>query len=411
MEKAFDTVNHHILISKLNQYGISGKSKDWIASYLRNRTQQVKLNGVKSNDKIITCGVPQGSILGPLLFTIYINDMHKALPNSSVFHFADDTNLLFSSTTSKKIHKVINNELKLLFDWLCANRLSLNVAKTEFIIFRPPRKKLEKRIYLTLNGVKLYESPKIKYLGIILDNRLTWKHHIHELSKKLNRAVGMIYKIRDNCTRSVLRSLYFSLFNSHLSYGIPVWGKSIYSHKLLLIQKKIVRAISFSKYSAPTKPIFKDLNILRFDDIFKSQIASRGLASPNKFEVWIDGGHNEAAAQALGQVTKTSSDKPLYLILGMINSKNIYKFLKPLQSYIKELRAVAIPNEKSSFSAKEIEKKAQSIGIKSESYDGLKDALNFITKKYQEKNGGRVLIWGALYLVGHALELNRCTID
>ena len=132
---------------------------------------------------------------------------------------------------------------------------------------------------------------------------------------------------------------------------------------------------------------------------------------PNKFELWIDGGHNEAAAQALGQVTKTWSDKPLYLILGMINSKNIYKFLKPLQSYIKELRAVAIPNEKSSFSAKEIEKKAQSIGIKSESYDGLKDALNFITKKYQEKNGGRVLICGSLYLVGHALELNRCTID
>ena len=84
----------------------------------------------------------------------------------------------------------------------------------------------------------------------------------------------MIYKIRDNCTRSVLRSLYFSLFNSHLSYGIPVWAKSIYSNKLLLLQKKIVRAISFSKYSAPTKPIFKDLNILRFDDIFKSQIAS-----------------------------------------------------------------------------------------------------------------------------------------
>ena len=113
---------------------------------------------------------------------------------------------------------------------------------------------------------------------------------------------------------------------------------------------------------------------------------------PNKFELWIDGGHNEAAAQALSQVTKTWSDKPLYLILGMINSKNIYKFLKPLQSYVKELRAVAIPNEKSSFSAKEIEKKAQSMGIKSESYDGLKDALNFITKKYQEKNEGRVLI-------------------
>ena len=175
-----------------------------------------------------------------------------------------------------EIHKTINNELKLLFDWLCANRLSLNVAKTEFIIFRPPRKKLHKRVYLKLNGVKIFESTKIKYLGVILDNKLSWKHHISELSKKLNRAVGMTYKIRDNSTPEVLRSLYYSLFNSHLSYGIPAWGNSnsIYTNKLLLIQKKIVRAISFADYSAPTKPLFKQLNILRFNDLFKAQIAS-----------------------------------------------------------------------------------------------------------------------------------------
>jgi len=132
---------------------------------------------------------------------------------------------------------------------------------------------------------------------------------------------------------------------------------------------------------------------------------------PNKFELWMDGGHNEAAAQALGQVTKTWSDKPLYLIFGMINSKDIYKFLKPLQFYTKELKTIAIPNEKSSFSAKEIEEKAQSMGMKSESCNNVKDALGRITKKYQDKNGGRVLICGSLYLVGHALELNRYIID
>ena len=201
--------------------------------------------------------------------------MHKALPNSQVFHFTDDTNLLFSSKTSK-FHKIINKELRLLFEWLCANRLSLNVAKTEFIIFRPPRKRLDKRIFLKLNGQKLYESPKIKYLGIIIDNRLSWKHHTHELSKKLNRAVGMIYKIRDNCTSSVLRSLYFSLFNSHLSYGLSVWGNcnNIYSNKLLIAQKKIIRAISFADFSASSGPLFKELNILKFQDIYRSQLAS-----------------------------------------------------------------------------------------------------------------------------------------
>ena len=154
-------------------YGITSNSSNWIRSYLSNRKQTVTLNGVTSSSKNITCGVPQGSILGPLLFILYINDLNLALKNCSVFHFADDTNLLFSSKNPNSLHKVINEELKILFDWLCANRLSLNALKTEFIIFRPPRANLDKRVTLRLNGVTIYESPKIKYLGIILDSRLT----------------------------------------------------------------------------------------------------------------------------------------------------------------------------------------------------------------------------------------------
>ncbi len=168
----------------------------------------------------ISCGVPQGSILGPLLFIIYINDMHVAMKSSIIHHFADDTNLLFSSKCPDEITKVLNKELKLLYEWLCANRLSLNVSKTEFIVFRPPRKTLTKRIVLKLNGIKIYESNKIKYLGVILDSRLRWNHHINELTKKLNRVVGIIYKVRHDCTQKVLLSLYYSLFHSHLSYGI-----------------------------------------------------------------------------------------------------------------------------------------------------------------------------------------------
>ena len=276
LEKAFDTVNHKILIEKLNHMGISDKANSWISSYLSDRKQFVKLNGVESKTECVTCGVPQGSILGPLLFIIYINDLHRSLSKCSVFHFADDTNLLFSCKNSKNLAREINGELQALFDWLCANRLSLNVSKTEFIIFRPPRTNLEQRVVLKLNGTKLFESPKIKYLGIILDNNLSWKHHIHELSKKLNRAVGMVFKIRDNCSKTVLRSLYFSLFNSHITYGIPVWGKcnALYTNKLFLIQKKIVRAITNSTFIANSSPLFKELNILKFEDIFKTQVAS-----------------------------------------------------------------------------------------------------------------------------------------
>ena len=215
-EKAFDTVNHTILLSKLEHYGIRDTSLTSIVSYLSNRKQSVKLNGVNSKYESVSCGVPQGSILGPLFFIIYVNDMHTAVKSSIIHHFADDTNLILSSKNPNQIAKLLNRDLKLIFEWLCANRLSLNVSKTEFILFRPPKRNLDKRIVLKLNRTKIYESNKIKYLGIILDSRLSWRDHINELTKKLNRAVGIVYKIRSDCTNKVLLSLYYSLFHSHL---------------------------------------------------------------------------------------------------------------------------------------------------------------------------------------------------
>ena len=217
LEKAFDTVNHQILLSKLDHYGIRVVADQWFSSYLSNRYQSVILNGEISARKPITCGVPQGSILGPLLFLIYINDMYLSVQSSMVYHFADDTNLMCSSKSLKKLRIALNKDLSLLYEWLCANRLSVNTGKTEFIVFRPPRHNLDIRLTLKFNKIKLFESSKIKYLGLILDNKLNWKPHITELRKKLGRAVGMLYKIRALCPKSVVRSLYFSLFNSHLT--------------------------------------------------------------------------------------------------------------------------------------------------------------------------------------------------
>ena len=188
--------------------------------------------------------------------------MHQAVKSCTIHHFAYDTNLLFSSKYPNEIIKIIlNNELKLLFEWLCTNRLSLNVAKTEFIVFRPPKRPLNNRIVLKLNDTNIYESPKIKYLGVILDPRLRCNHHINELTKKLNRTIGMIYKIRFDCTQKVLVSIYYSIFHSHLSYGLSVWGKSndCYLSKIALLQKK---AITFSGFKVHSTPIIKSLNIL-----------------------------------------------------------------------------------------------------------------------------------------------------
>ena len=122
--------------------------------------------------------------------------MNTAIKNSTTFHFADDTYLKFSSSCENNLRKKMNEDLSLLFEWLCANHLSLNVAKTEFIIFKPPRKNLKSRVTLRLNGTTLFESKKIKYLGLIEDDRLTWKFHIHELSKKLSRIIGILYCLK-----------------------------------------------------------------------------------------------------------------------------------------------------------------------------------------------------------------------
>ena len=155
----------------------------------------------------------------------------------------------------------MNEDLKKFFIWLCANRLSLNVAKTEFIIFKPPRKSLKKRITFRLNGKTLFESKKIKYLGLIVDDRLSWKFHINELSKKLGRAIGVIYRLKNmNCPKSVLFSIYCSLFQSQLSYGLMAWGSASKNliEKIFLLQKKLC-ASSQMHCTQPTQNLFSKI--------------------------------------------------------------------------------------------------------------------------------------------------------
>ena len=276
LEKAFDTVNHQILLSKLNHYGVRGVANKWFSSYLENRHQKVSINGESSKRLPITCGVPQGSILGPLLFLIYINDMRHAVKSSTLYHFADDTNLFYSCKSLKVLHKRLNKDLELLYDWLCANRLSLNTGKTEFIVFRPSRYKNGERVTLKLHHSKLFESSKIKYLGLVLDNKLNWKPHITELSKKLSRGIGLLYKIRSYCPTPVLRSLYYSIFNSHLSYGLAVWGNAnrLYISKVKTLQKRALRCISFvnNDIDIDTNRIHFDLKILNLDHQLQIQL-------------------------------------------------------------------------------------------------------------------------------------------
>ena len=197
LHKAFDAVDHSILLSKLCHYGIRALTNKWFESYLANRKQFVSINGFASSTSSIASGVPQGSVLGPLLFLLYINDLHAAIKHRKVLHFADDTNLLIINKSLKRLNKLLNSDLKNLTNWLNANKNSLNVSKTELIIFKP----------------------KIKPLDFKIDSKLNWKSHVNATATKLNRANAMLYKVRNFVNANILKSIYYALFESHVNYA------------------------------------------------------------------------------------------------------------------------------------------------------------------------------------------------
>lgn len=186
-----DTVEHDILLKKLYHYGVRGVVNDWIKSYLTNRTQKVNLHGVSSERLKIIHGVPQGSVLGPLLFIIYISDFHAPIHHSNVFHFADDTSLLLTGKSIKKLNAFVNHDLNMLCQWLRANKIALNASKTEIILFRSNRKVLTKHLNFRISGQKIFPKHSTKYLGVILDEHLTYELHMNSLVLKLCRAIGV----------------------------------------------------------------------------------------------------------------------------------------------------------------------------------------------------------------------------
>ena len=189
LQKAFDTVNHDILCEKLAHNGFRGNSQLLIRSFLSNRQQYVSINGFDSSKLDIHCWVPQGSTLGPLLFLLYINDLRFALKGSIASHFGDDMCILYESNKLKSIEAILNCDLKSTSEWLIANRLSLNLDKSKFLMFKSKQRKLNNEsISIKLGGVRLIPSDNVKYLGLHLGKYLSWDVQINQLSKKLSWA-------------------------------------------------------------------------------------------------------------------------------------------------------------------------------------------------------------------------------
>jgi exonuclease III len=270
--KAFDTVDHSILLNKLHHYGIRGLAHKWIESYLTDRYQYVCFDAVSSDRERITCGVPQGSILGPLLFLLYINDIAEVSNRLFAILFADDSNIFF---TGNNIHHVINSmnqELSNVVLWLNSNKLSLNIDKSNFMIFS--RQKIRNHDSIYLNNIPLQRITETKFLGVYIDENLSWKRHVIYTRNKIAKGIGLLIKARKTLPPECLQRLYYSFIYPYLTYCLEIWGGTYNSHMndLILQQKRVLRLMCNVHRLTKSRPLFQKLKILRIDKLYVYRI-------------------------------------------------------------------------------------------------------------------------------------------
>ena len=267
LSKAFDTVDHNIMLEKLKHYGASGNNLAWFKSYLDRRKQFIYFDQSKTECCYVTCGVLQGSILGPLLFLLYVNDLPNTSKIINPLMFADDTNLFWSNKDIKTLFSVVNQELAKIDEWFKVNKLSLNLKKTNYIFFHQKQKKEDiplKLPKISINENNIDRVKSTKFLGVLIDENLSWNEHIQLVVNKISKNIGILHKAKTILNKKCLTNLYFSFINSYINYGNIAWGSTYHTNlkQIHSKQKHACRIIYKENKLTHSKPLMKDMNAL-----------------------------------------------------------------------------------------------------------------------------------------------------
>ena len=344
LAKAFDTVDHSQLLRILEGIGFRGTSYNLMNSYLSNRTQCTKINNVISSTEIVKYGVPQGTVLGPILFNIYLNDLYKLPVEGDVVSFADDTAIIYKASDWKILKATAETDFKHIIEWFDSRLLTINFSKTHYIPFTSYSRHLPDfdSLSISTNNINIVISSvrSIKYLGIMIDCHLKWDIHINYLISKLRYTTYRFKYLSRLLSINQMRTLYYALIESHITYGIVAWGAAANSYikNLEIVQKCILKIIYHKTNTYPTNELYSETNIFDPRQLFFLTVITRQQKHKNKL-VNIEHNYNTRYRQNASHLPKPEKNILLrsYIYLGpklynliphemkQINSLNLFK--------------------------------------------------------------------------------------